>query len=435
MVLELLSNKQLFRSDFLQSTHRLLRIGQLFGTVPWAVTLFEGDKRPTRSWQVRLLRASNVAYSLGLMTAVVAATALQHIEYDWQMPFMTRMLYIGEYITANGVVMMVLAGCHYQRRCYCRFSEQLLAIAIDVAMCGGAVDFQRIETMLNRVLASVMLFFTGVLMVDFLYNDRMFWSFVRSSAIYTLSNVINVLGLLQYAYVLYFAFLFYHDTNRLLLSYTRHSNARDDKRYVRRYGTEIVLPACGALYDYAQLVDVLRRTHLQLGKLTEQANGCFGVLIVSTTTASFIVLSLQFFAIYQATTVHRWTVTDTYLLVYTVLWIVLHAAKVLTILYPCHLTQRERDRTGPILYHFDPTVRDVALNNALSKFSSQLLHQQGPQTACGVMNLEMTLISTMVGALTTYLVILIQFDTAVTQGQAAGNGSSFAGNGRNNGSA
>uniref|UniRef100_A0A182QQ40 Gustatory receptor n=1 Tax=Anopheles farauti TaxID=69004 RepID=A0A182QQ40_9DIPT len=434
MVLELLSNKQLFRSDFLQSTRRLLRIGQLFGTVPWAVTLFEGDERPVASsWQVRLLCASNVLYSLALMVAVVVATVLQHVEYDWQMPFMTRMLYISEYITANGVVMLVLAGCHYQRRCYGRFSEQLLAIANDVATCGGAVDFRRVESMLNRVLASAILFFASVLMVDFLYNDRMFWSFVRSSAIYTLSNVINVLGLVQYAYVLYFAFLFYHNTNQLLMSYTRHSrDARDDKR--RYCPAEIVLPINGALYDYAQLIDVLRRTHLQLSKLTEQVNGCFGILIVSTTTASFIVLSLQFFAIYQATTVRRWTLNETYLLVYTVLWIVLHAAKVLMILYPCHLTQQERDRTGPILYHFDTTARDVALNNALTKFSSQLLHQQGSQTACGVINLEMTLISTMVGALTTYLVILIQFDTAVTQGQANGNGSSFAGNGRNNGS-
>uniref|UniRef100_A0A182T1F9 Gustatory receptor n=1 Tax=Anopheles maculatus TaxID=74869 RepID=A0A182T1F9_9DIPT len=392
MVLELLCNKQLFRNEFQQSTHRLLRVCQIFGTVPWEVTLFTCDSKPLSCWTVWLVRTSNVLYSLFLMTGVMVATVLQHVEFDRHMPFMTRMLYISEYIMENGVVMMVLIGCHYQRRCYGRFSTQLLTIAIDVSLCGGTVDFHRIETIFNRLVACVMLFFAGVLMVDFLYNEQMFWSFVRSSAIYTLSNLINVLGLVQYAYVLYFVFFFYYDMNRLLQSYAHHFRAQD-KRYVRRVGSEIVLPS-GALYDYAQLIDILRRTHLQLSALMEQVNGCFGVLIVSTTTASFVVLSLQFFAIYQATTVRSWTMTDTYLLVYTVLWIVLHAAKVLMILYPCHLVQRERDRTGPMLYRFDPTVRDSALNNALAKFSSQLLHVQGPLTACGVINLEMTLIST-----------------------------------------
>uniref|UniRef100_A0A182S532 Gustatory receptor n=1 Tax=Anopheles funestus TaxID=62324 RepID=A0A182S532_ANOFN len=434
MVLELLSNKQLFRNEFHQTTHKLVRACKVFGTVPWEVTLFESNGKPLNGWAVWLIRASNGLYSVCLMTVVLVATVLQHIEFDNHMPFMTRMLYIMEYLMENGVVMLILLGCHYQRRCYGRFSERLLAVAIDVSLCGGTVDFSRIETIFNRLMGSVMLFFAGVLMVDFLYNDQVFWSFVRSSAIYTLSNMINVLGIVQYAYVLYVVFYFYYDMNRLLKSYTRHLHT-EDKRYARRLASEIVLPS-GALYDYAQLIDILRRTHLQLSKLTEQVNGCFGVLIVSTTTASFVVLSLQFFAIYLVTTVRIWTMSDTYLLIYTVLWIVLHVAKILMILYPCHLVQRERDRTGPILYRFDPTMKDGALNNALTKFSSQLLHVQGPLTACGVINLEMTLISTMVGALTTYLVILIQFETAVSQGQAGNSSAAHFGtaNGRGNGS-
>nr|XP_040223459.2 putative gustatory receptor 28b [Anopheles coluzzii] len=421
MVLELLSNRHLFRNEFLHSAHRLLRVCQVFGTVPWEVTLFAHVTQPLSSWRERLFRTLNALYSLALGLAVLSATVLQHAEFDHHMPFVTHMLYISEYSMENGVVMMVLIGCHYQRDCYRHYGEQLLAVAVDLSLCGGTVDFPRIETIFNRVLACIALFFAGVLTVDLLYNELVVWRFARSSAVYTLSNVINVLALLQYAYVLYVLYFCYYDTNRLLASYNRHLLVRgtDDTRYERRRGAhEIVLPA-GALYDYAHLIDLLRRTHLRLAQLLEQANGCFGVLIVFTTTASFVVLSLQFFEIYRATTVRPWTVTDTYLLVYTVLWIVLHAAKVLMILYPAHLVQRERDRTGPILCHFNPAALESALNSALAKFSSQLLHVQGPQTACGVINLEMTLISTMVGALTTYLVILIQFDTAITQGQTA----------------
>ncbi|XP_058120664.1 putative gustatory receptor 59e [Anopheles ziemanni] len=435
MVLELLSNKQLFKNDFLRSARKVVRICQLFGTVPWYLDLFEAGfflreqhQGGLRCWRLWCMQGLNTVYSIMITSAIMTTTVLQHSDFDWKMPFMTQMLYISEYITANGVVLMVLIGCHYQRCFYRKFAEKLLAITASIASCGAAVDFQRIENIFNRLLLGVALFFGTVLTVDFLYNDRSFWSFLRSSSVYTLSNIINVLGLIQYTYLLYFIYLFYSDVNRLLMSYTVNASRDKQCRTRRRlsYETTIVTPSSGGaslLYDYAHLIDLLRSIHLELNELLEQVNDCFGVLIVSTTTASFIVLSLQFFAIYTLTTVRVWKVSDTLLLVYTVLWIVLHGAKVLMVLYPSHLVQKERERTGPILYHFNPHEKDTALANALMKFSNQLLHETGHQTACGLIHLEMTLISTMVGALTTYLVILIQFDTAVSQGQSTANAS------------
>ncbi|XP_049542719.1 putative gustatory receptor 59e, partial [Anopheles darlingi] len=315
-----------------------------------------------------------------------------------------------------------------------RFAEQLLTIAVEIASCGGAVDFVRIESFFNRLLACTGLYLAGVLLIDFLYNDQQLWAFCRSSAVYTLTSLVNLLGLIQYFYLMYFIFLFYHDMNRLLKRFAVQS-ARSVARPTKRHSLAYRLPGYAdvdtssgtTLFDYAALLDSLRKTHLKAYTLVEQVNECFGLLIVLTTVASFIVLSLEFFAIYLATTTRHWTSTDTYLLVYTVLWIVLHGAKILMILYPAHLVQRERDRTGPILYLFNHNEKDMPLNSVLAKFSTQLLHERGHQTACGVMNLEMTLISTMVGALTTYLVILIQFDTAVSQGQSApNNGSAVA---------
>ncbi|KFB51105.1 AGAP006717-PA-like protein [Anopheles sinensis] len=402
MVLELLSNKQLLKSDFIRSTRKLVRICQLYGTVPWYLDLFEGGflLREHQQGGLRLwcMQGLNMIYSIVIASGIFIATILQTSLDDWKMPFMTQMLYISEYIASNVVVLMVLIGCHYQCCYYQQFTEKLLAITARIASCGAAVDFQRIETTFNRLLLGVAMFFGSVLAVDLLYNDLLFWSFVRSSSVFCLSNIINVLGLIQYAYLLYFIFLFYSDVNRLLMSYTVHASRDKHFRARRRllYETTVVSPSDGGvtlLYDYAHLVDRLRSIHLDLNELLEQVNNCFGVLIVCTTTASFVVLSLQLFCIYQATTVQAWYAQDTFLLVYNVLWIVLHAAKVLMVLYPSHLVQKERERTGPILYHFNPHEKDTALNNA------------------------------MVGALTTYLVILIQFDTTLKQSQSAANAS------------
>ncbi|XP_058123054.1 putative gustatory receptor 59e [Anopheles coustani] len=435
MVLELLSNKQLLKSDFLQSARKLVRICQLFGTVPWYLDLFEAgfvlreqQHGGLRGWRRWCMQGLNMLYSIGIATVVIIATILQSSEDDWKMPFLTQILFINEYILANIVVLMVLIGCHYQCCYYQQFTDKLMAITTTIASCGAVVDFQRIETIFNRLLLGVALFFGTVLTVDFLYNDRLFWNFVRSSSVYTLSSIINVLGLIQYTYLLYFIFLFYSDVNRLLMSYEDHASRDKQCRTHRRlfYETTVVTPSSGGaslLYDYARLIDLLRSIHLELNELLEQVNDCFGVLIVTTTIASFVVLSLQLFCIYLATTVRSWKVTDTIFLVYNVLWIMLHAIKVLMVLYPSHLVQKERERTGPILYHFNPHEKDSALNNALMKFSSQLLHETRHPTACGLIHLEMTLISTMVGALTTYLVILIQFETAISQGQSAANAS------------
>lgn len=50
----------------------------------------------------------------------------------------------------------------------------------------------------------------------------------------------------------------------------------------------------------------------------------------------------------------------------------------------------------------------------------QLLHERRNETACGVVELNLTMMNKMIGALTTYLIILIQFD-ASARGNAIGN--------------
>ncbi|KFB51104.1 AGAP006717-PA-like protein [Anopheles sinensis] len=335
-------------------------------------------------------------YSIVIASAIMIASVLQYYEFDWKISFVEQMLFTSEYIMANIVVLAVLIGCHYRHCFYQQFLEKLLEITASMVTCGATVDFQRIETIFNRLLLGVALLFGTEIALDFLYNDHSFWSFVKILSVYMLSNIINVLGLIQYTFLQYFIFLFYSDVNRLLTSYKVRASC-DKQSSARRpmlYETTVVTPSddgATLLYDYAYLIDLLRAIHFELNELLEQVNNCFGVLIVCTTTASFVVLSQQIFGIYQATTVPAWYTQDTFLLLYGVLWIVLHAAKVLMVLYPSHLVHKERDRTGPILYHFNPHEKDAALNNAL------------------------------VGALTTYLVILIQFDTGLKQGQSASN--------------
>ncbi|XP_050073003.1 putative gustatory receptor 28b [Anopheles maculipalpis] len=158
------------------------------------------------------------------------------------------------------------------------------------------------------------------------------------------------------------------------------------------------------------------KVHLKLDNLIVQVNGCFGPLIVCTVLSSFVVLTLQLFNLYKVTSTtseRAWHSNDSFKLTYTLLRIGVHSAKVLLILYPIHQGQRERDRTGTVLYRFASHQESKgSTHDALMLFAGQLLHGKGHYRACGLITLDLTLISKIVASLTTYLVILIQFDSA-----------------------
>lgn len=57
--------------------------------------------------------------------------------------------------------------------------------------------------------------------------------------------------------------------------------------------------------------------------------------------------------------------------------------------------------------------RDVHLRDDLKCFSQQLLHHF-PVVSCGLFNFDWTLMFSIVSAVTTYLMILVQLDSSMT---------------------
>ncbi|XP_011306497.1 uncharacterized protein [Fopius arisanus] len=82
------------------------------------------------------------------------------------------------------------------------------------------------------------------------------------------------------------------------------------------------------------------------------------------------------------------------------------------VVQPCYATTTESKRTAVLVsqlltYNWEPDVR-----KQLELFSLQLLHRPLDFTACGLFSLDRALVTSMAGAVTTYLVILIQFQKA-----------------------
>ena len=94
-------------------------------------------------------------------------------------------------------------------------------------------------------------------------------------------------------------------------------------------------------------------------------------------------------------------------------WSFLHMAKLLCITIPCHSANNSMAHTSTVLrklllaFHSDP-----ATMSELERFSQHVALRKFKFTVFGFLNLDLSLLVSMTGAVVTYLVILIQFKMA-----------------------
>ncbi|XP_039282307.1 putative gustatory receptor 28b isoform X2 [Nilaparvata lugens] len=77
--------------------------------------------------------------------------------------------------------------------------------------------------------------------------------------------------------------------------------------------------------------------------------------------------------------------------------------------YICSATSKEASFTGILVHGLLNSDLQPRMRKELMIFSQQILHQKITFTAAGFFVIDFTLINNVIGAVTTYLVILIQF--------------------------
>ncbi|XP_055607921.1 gustatory receptor for sugar taste 43a-like [Uranotaenia lowii] len=92
---------------------------------------------------------------------------------------------------------------------------------------------------------------------------------------------------------------------------------------------------------------------------------------------------------------------------------ILRVGYVFIIVVPNSLINAENNKTALILCKFDET-EDPALNSSIDRFLQQLNEAKNIFSVCGMLNLGMALLVSMIASLSTYMVILIQFDNETT---------------------
>ncbi|XP_073948597.1 uncharacterized protein isoform X2 [Choristoneura fumiferana] len=117
----------------------------------------------------------------------------------------------------------------------------------------------------------------------------------------------------------------------------------------------------------------------------------------------------------DALSVHRNTVDDDDVVVLVVAmqvnWSMFHMINLILIVEPCHWTQEERDHTGHLLSQLTVYLAPKCerISKELDQFAKQVTLDNAQFRPLGIHTLARPLVATILGGVTTYLVIIMQF--------------------------
>lgn len=392
--------------EFYNSFKNFLWMNQMFCTVPVKLDLLETSSK----WKMKILSGLHMFYGLLICVCVSVATFWQHDQFNTSIGFLTTVLFMTEYIFGLISLLLVIIGCHYQKKYYKIFFERLINVDLNLQKCGVQPNFDSTATYIRRCMFVFTIFFSIVVAVDkFSHTD----SFIIRSAVYSIPNMVTTLALMQYSTVLDYIQDKLKTINAVLQQLATSNKFMDHQHIVNNKLNIISVFSMNVGQNGTdKILNILRKQHAELSRLMELLNRCFGLLIILTMIVAYVALLSQFFEFYKMTVGIDNVIT--WLTAYTTLWMVLQCGKVTLVLRSTDDFSEERKRTGKLLYEMDLTERSSNhQRQAIVKtFSDQLLHETSPPNAMRIINLDMTIVATMLGVLTTYLIILIQFDVS-----------------------
>ncbi|KDR24352.1 hypothetical protein L798_04300, partial [Zootermopsis nevadensis] len=158
----------------------------------------------------------------------------------------------------------------------------------------------------------------------------------------------------------------------------------------------------------------LRELHVSAREVAESVNSAYSLLLLLSTAIMFLSLTHILYFIFMDFVVQKNSLlcNETPNISYFI-WLFYYVLRLIWLVYfPC-FAAKEANRTAIVVHKLLGQTNDLVLREEIQQFSLQLLHEKVKFTACGFFPLDFTLLYSIVGAVTTYLVILIQFQLAL----------------------
>ncbi|XP_031629035.1 gustatory receptor for sugar taste 43a-like [Contarinia nasturtii] len=155
-----------------------------------------------------------------------------------------------------------------------------------------------------------------------------------------------------------------------------------------------------------EIINQFADIHELLGKAMVNVSSEFGVTILLLLVSCMLHLVVTGYFFFLEVFGNR----DTFYTTVQVFWLIFHALRLILIIEPCHFVAAEAGRTMKIVCDL---LRMKGEHYALKKFWCQLMADNNTFfSACGMCRIDRPLLTTLFGAIATYLVILLQFNRA-----------------------
>lgn len=333
-----------FEIEFFNCLRIFLVICQCFGAAPIFLSFVNFSSLssiPTK----RLYRESlkyflHYAWCTFALCAIISATYFQYEQFDSEnnvIIFLTRILYFSEYISGILSTAFIFVGCHYQQNRYGNYFRRFSGTFLKLAIFGVSIDFVETKKTIKRFLFGYSAFFGCVVLTDFMYNRCCWRTFIRTSLVYSMPNIIAAMALAEYFLLLNLLAQCYSKVRQIL---QKISSVSCEKDFSTQMQFNVLQQELSRLHkslanryplmNDEQNVEQLRLLCLELNQLHYEITASFGLLIISTIISAFIILSIQFYTLY--TIFEGFLKKDTWLIISTLLWVILHGGKTFLIL-------------------------------------------------------------------------------------------------------
>lgn len=302
----------------------LLVASQCLCAAPFHLSQNDFYQHPTNRQRHLINLFIHYVWSTIILSSIIVAIYFQYNQFDTNnIKFMARILYFGEYISTITSSLLIVIGCRYQYDKYIDYFNQCVDFLIRFEHLGVSTDSFRINEFIKTFHIGYAVFFSFVIITDLLYNNLNFTEFTRSSTVFSLPNIISVFSLLQYFFLLHFLAYCFKQINKLIeinerkqLNNFIHALSFHHKQQITINGKNYI--------------EILRILFINLNEFYADINNSFGLLLICTFFATFVILSIQFYTLY--TFADHLVPMNEWLLLYTILWIILHGGKTCFIL-------------------------------------------------------------------------------------------------------
>ncbi|XP_071640841.1 gustatory receptor for sugar taste 43a-like [Temnothorax longispinosus] len=157
--------------------------------------------------------------------------------------------------------------------------------------------------------------------------------------------------------------------------------------------------------SFSDSISQLMTVHASLCDTVLLINAAYGVVALVITITCLIHLIITPYVLIMEVDGRR----EPLFLAVQGLWCIFHIWRLLMIVQPTYAATTQGKKTAVLVSQLLSMSSDREERKQLEIFSLQLLHRPLEFSACGLFILDRTLVTSIAGAVTTYLVILIQF--------------------------